>query len=109
MRNSSYADVWAKCPFYTEQGPTWIKCEGLTQRGSLTLRFKSGGERERWLSRHCNTIKGCQKCPLWEALWKDWERKHPEGGKDGDHLHRRPGIYPQADRDEPGELPPDMD
>ena len=79
MSRHSYADADAKCPFYAEQGSLYVKCEGLTPRGSVMIRYKTGADKERWIGAYCNTIKGCETCPLWTSLWKEWERTHPDG------------------------------
>ena len=81
MSYHSYADADAKYPFYAEQGSLYVKCEGLTPNGRLFLQFKRTEEQKIWVARYCNRIKHCRECPLWESLWKDWERKHPDGAE----------------------------
>lgn len=67
MSRSSYSDALAKCPYYMEQGPVWIKCEGITRRGSILVRFRTGKEKAIWVGKRCNSIKGCEECLIWKA------------------------------------------
>ena len=78
MSYHCYADADAQCPFYMEQGGISVKCEGIAGRGSIQINFSNGQEKAKWLARHCNRIKGCRKCPLWKALWTEWEKAHPD-------------------------------
>ena len=92
MSRGDYADAYAKCPFYAEQGMLYVSCEGFTPHDSLTIHFKRNREKAVWITRHCNRIKGCHKCPLWVALWNEWERTHPDGRTiDNDEVQPMPG------------------
>ena len=92
MSHGDYADADAKCPFYMEQGSLYVKCEGMTPRGNLTLRFMRKKEKARWITLYCNTIKGCQKCTLWRVSWMEWEKTHPEERTiDDDEIQPMPG------------------
>lgn len=64
MSRHSYADADAKCPYYMEQGPCYIKCEGIREQGSITLTFMTKGDKERWVSEYCNRYPKCQFCAV---------------------------------------------
>lgn len=66
VRNSSYEDALAKCPYYMVQTALDIKCEGLTACGSITVHFRRGKEKRRWVEKMCNSVKGCEACPIWK-------------------------------------------
>lgn len=66
VSRASYEDALAKCPYYMEQDACSVKCEGLTRLGSLTVRFRTKRQKGMWTSRYCNSVKGCEACPVWQ-------------------------------------------
>ena len=61
----SYDDDWARCPYYNGQNENEIGCKGMTTYQTFITRFPSRENKETWCMRYCNSIKGCQRCPIW--------------------------------------------
>ena len=88
--DKSWKDVDIKCPFFrgrrSDPAGCVIRCDGLTEDGSLSLRFRRRGEIEHHLAAYCedNYIR----CEIHEAL----QRVH--GGVGGTIVTR---IIPETD------------
>ena len=68
MSGQQYADYRVQCPFFRRQDRLYVRCEGLTRRGSLTVRFARAAEKTKWMQKRCESIAGCQECPVYQML-----------------------------------------
>ena len=73
MREGTFEDWRVECPFYRGQDRQYIRCEGLTRRGSLTLRFARAVEKKKWLETYCEDVHRCEGCVINRMLetWLD--------------------------------------
>lgn len=88
--DKSWKDVDVKCPFFrgrrSDPAGCVIRCDGLTENGSLSLRFRRKEEAERQLADFCESCY--TRCEIHGAL----QRVH--GGRGGNIVTR---ITPDAD------------
>ena len=61
-----------KCPFYHSQDGSKIKCEGLSDKNTIHLVFKTPEERARFMRNHCNDVQLCKTCLIHKALYMKW-------------------------------------
>ena len=61
------------CPFYHKEEATKILCEGFCKTTSLQTSFQSKVNLQLHKERHCNDIQGCQLCPLYKLINRQYE------------------------------------
>ena len=63
------------CPFYKQETPTKIRCEGYCKTTSLQTSFEHRAHLVAHKQRHCNSFVGFPKCPLYALIMKQYEEK----------------------------------
>lgn len=67
MANSTVG-ARAKCPFFLADLSIGVRCEGLTDGGTLILAFKDGAAKKRHEAFYCCDMYGHRVCPVFRAL-----------------------------------------
>ena len=57
------------CPFYREQCPHQIRCEGLVARGADQV-FENAERKREWYRDYCSNF-GYRICPYYRAVMKE--------------------------------------
>lgn len=77
MPSFGYADEVAKCPFYqgvSNNSYPSIICEGIAPGSEHTkIQFRKAVKRDAFKAVYCDSINGCQECPLAQALKEKYE------------------------------------
>lgn len=60
-----FDDVWAVCPYYKTQKAVEIYCEGIAGARLLKVIFGRKYDKQKYLMRYCNSIRGCRECALY--------------------------------------------
>lgn len=68
-----YVSAEAVCPFYTQEQPLKIHCEGISQGSSIQVSFADKGKKIRHRKHFCSQHSHYEKCPLYEAIAKQYE------------------------------------
>ena len=68
-----YVSKEVVCPFYHKEDTTKILCEGFCKSCSLQITFSCKVHLILHKDRHCNSIEGYQKCPLYPIIYKQYE------------------------------------
>ena len=68
-----YVSSEAVCPFYTQEQPLRIHCEGINAGSSIQVIFVN--ERFKTIHRkyYCSKHVNYEKCPLYEAINKQYQ------------------------------------
>jgi hypothetical protein len=68
-----YGAKFVKCPFYHRHDACKIVCEGLCKGNTINLVYEDEKDRRRYMNQKCNSIEGCQTCPIYDLLYYKWE------------------------------------
>lgn len=69
----NYVSKEVVCPFYKQEETTKIRCEGYCKACSLQTSFTSRVLLQIHKERHCNSIEGYRKCPLYSVINRQYE------------------------------------
>ena len=58
----------AVCPFYKQEQPIKIHCEGFGWGSTILLRFKDEERKKFYTSKHCYSLENYKKCPIYKAV-----------------------------------------
>ena len=61
------------CPFYHQEQPTKIHCDGFGEDNTVQISFTSKEAKNSHRKAHCLNIKQYTKCPLYETIAKKYE------------------------------------
>ena len=61
------------CPFYKQEEPTRIHCEGFCKSNSLQISFAKKELLQLHRERHCKNFVGYPMCPLFPVINKQYE------------------------------------
>lgn len=64
--STKYDDVNAKCPYFRTSGKRDVICEGITDKCTTVIRFKSEKDRDRHREIFCNAK--CEYCEVYQML-----------------------------------------
>jgi hypothetical protein len=68
-----FEDRDVKCPYYLKTSANKIVCEGYVNDTSLHFVFNDDKDRHKYLQGICNSIEGCEVCPIHKMLNDMWE------------------------------------
>lgn len=70
-----YVSKEVVCPFYHKEDTTtnMILCEGFCKSCSIQITFTGKATLLLHKERHCNSIDGYHKCPLYPIIYKQYE------------------------------------
>ncbi len=71
---SNYLDKYVKCPFFSKQEGKKIYCEGFEDGIHIHLSFKDNSLLLRHRHYHCNSVSGCQTCPIYKVASEKYEK-----------------------------------
>lgn len=54
MSYNGYGDIMAKCPYYIRESKYGITCEGMLEKTECMNKFKTEGEKQRYLRQQCS-------------------------------------------------------
>lgn len=76
-----YEDGAVLCPFYKEESPSTLICEGPTPESTVRTTFTPKSKKLFYKLRYC----GCdyKNCPLAYGLYRMWEEMDKEERSDG--------------------------
>ena len=69
----NYVSKEVVCPFYKQEEAMKIRCEGYCKACSLQTSFTSRVLLQIHKERHCNSISGYSKCPLYSVINRQYE------------------------------------
>ena len=72
---SNFGDKYVACPFYFKQEGRKLYCDGFAKGVYIHLSFKTNTVLERHKARHCHSIGGCKKCPIYPLIEKRYEEE----------------------------------
>lgn len=75
---SNYADKYVACPFYFKQEGRKLYCDGFRKGVHIHLSFSTTSLLDIHKTRHCNSIAGCKKCPIYPLINKQYEEEKGE-------------------------------
>ncbi len=61
------------CPYYLNETPCSVTCEGLSPCSSIVLRFRAVKDKQLHKARLCDTFFYAQRCPMARALDERYE------------------------------------
>jgi hypothetical protein len=61
------------CPYYhrhenCKENIFQITCDGIESSASLVVKFSTAKARTNYTEEHCNDLKGCKECVVYQAL-----------------------------------------
>lgn len=62
-----YVSNTVVCPFYTQEQPLKIHCEGFTKDNSIQVSFPDSFKKDKHMKRHCKNIQCYSSCPIYLA------------------------------------------
>lgn len=62
-----------KCPFFHSDNHNSILCEGSEDAVAFRQTFVNVAAREGWEEKYCKSIKGCEKCFVYENAARKYE------------------------------------
>lgn len=65
---SEYVSKYAACPYYHRHDDNRICCEGTEPRTTINIVFENSKRQKDYEIKHCNSIEGCKKCIVHQAL-----------------------------------------
>lgn len=72
-----YVSTEAVCPFYTQEQPLKIHCEGISAGSSIQVSFVNEGKKRIHRKLFCTRTSHYEKCPLYEAIAKQYQEDKP--------------------------------
>ena len=70
-RNSQYADVAVRCPFFQKQTDMLVYCEGIEGVHSVTLNFSRKMQKQVYSSSFC--CNHYEQCQVYKEVMKKYE------------------------------------
>lgn len=61
------------CPFYHQEQATKIHCDGVCQGNTVQISFITQEVKNKFRKDFCLNIKAYTKCPIYQAIAKQWE------------------------------------
>ena len=74
MGRNSFWGARVKCPFYRDMDDRKLCCEGITDRGSVILRFSSVKHIKKDMNAYCADLEKCKDCFIHKALMERWDK-----------------------------------
>lgn len=65
---SEYVSKYAVCPYYHRHDDNRICCEGTDSQNTINVVFGDSKRLKAYESKNCNSIEGCRKCIIHQAL-----------------------------------------
>ena len=74
---TDYESVRVKCPYYMSSSTEdkTITCEGVIRGTSLTLRFRRGEVKRRYMEMFCDSLERCPECRISHMLDGKYEEE----------------------------------
>ena len=63
------------CPFYKQETPTKIRCEGFSKACSLQTSFSCNEKLVMHKARYCNSIRDYHRCPLYPVIYGQYKEE----------------------------------
>ena len=70
-----YVSKYAACPFYSQEEPKKIHCEGFDKSCRIQVSFEDRGGIQRHKRLYCYTVSGYKQCPLYPVIAKQYEEE----------------------------------
>jgi hypothetical protein len=61
------------CPFYHQEQATKIHCDGVSKDNTVQISFTNQEAKNKYRKDFCLNIKTYTKCPIYQAIAKQWE------------------------------------
>lgn len=65
-----YVSTSAVCPFYEQEQPMKIHCEGFSKSNTIQISFKNDERKKLYTSKRCYSLENYKKCPIYQAVEK---------------------------------------
>lgn len=70
-----YVSKYVVCPFYSQEEPLKLHCEGYRKGNRIQLTFSSNELFEQHKKLYCTELNGYYKCPIYPVIMKQYEEK----------------------------------
>lgn len=70
-----YVSKYVVCPFYSQEEPLKLHCEGYCKGNSIILVFNSKAILNQHKNLYCTELNGYDKCPIYPVVMKQYEEK----------------------------------
>lgn len=71
MKN--YMDSGVVCPFYSQEEPLKLHCEGFSKCTRLQTFFENRVNKKAHKDKYCNNLRGYKQCPLYPVIEKQYK------------------------------------
>ena len=61
------------CPFYHQEQPTKIHCDGFSTENTVQISFKTKEDKIRHRKNYCLNLQNHKQCPIYEAISTQYE------------------------------------
>lgn len=76
MKN--YMDKCAVCPFYSQEEPMKLHCEGYSVGTRFHIIFDCKERKKAHKKKYCNNMDGYADCPLYPAIYEQYREDDDE-------------------------------
>lgn len=76
-----YVDNNTVCPFYCQQEPLRLHCDGFSEGNKIHLQFDCKVTLKAHKSRYCNNIASYKNCPLYRLIDKHYQEVQKDEDK----------------------------
>lgn len=70
-----YVSKSVVCPFYHNEEPLTIYCEGVIEKSTLLLAFREIKDKREYKEGCCCSLDGHKRCPIAEILMRKYEER----------------------------------